>query len=62
MKSIRLQGLIDCLELGTGEIQVDEPVRVRATGCIERMLDFVQAHPSRVTPAPQGFVEALGAA
>jgi quinolinate synthase len=57
-----LQGLIDCLERGSGEIQVDEPVRVRAMGCIERMLDFVQAHPSRLMPASQGFVEALGAA
>lgn len=57
-----LQGLVDCLERGTGEIHVDEPVRVRAMGCIERMLDFVQTNPTRLTPARQGFVEALGAA
>jgi quinolinate synthase len=57
-----LQGLIDCLARGTGEIHVDEPIRVRALGCIERMLDFVAANPTRLTPSREGFVEALGAA
>ena len=57
-----LQGLIDCLERGTGEVHVDESVRVRALGCIERMLDFVAANPTRLTPGREGFVEALGAA
>jgi quinolinate synthase len=55
-----LQGLIDCLARGTGEIHVDEPIRVRALGCIERMLDFVATNPTQVTPSREGFVEALG--
>ena len=38
-----LQGVIDCLEQGYGEISVDEPVRIKALGCIERMLDFTAA-------------------
>ncbi|GAP37166.1 quinolinate synthetase [Piscinibacter sakaiensis] len=55
-----LQGVVDCLEQGRGEIQVDEPVRSQALGCIERMLDFVKAHPAAVkTP---GLVPRLGAA
>lgn len=55
-----LQGVIDCLERGHGEIHVDEPVRMKALGCIERMLDFVKAHPQSVqTP---GLVKNIGAA
>lgn len=55
-----LQGVIDCLEHGTGEVGVDEPVRAKALGCIERMLDFVKAHPQSVqTP---GMVRNIGAA
>ena len=55
-----LQGVVDCLEQGQGEIQVPEPVRSQAMGCIERMLDFVQRHPSRIVPAQAGFVRNLG--
>ena len=40
-----LQGVVDCLEQGSGEIHVPEPVRSQALGCIDRMLDFVPAHP-----------------
>jgi quinolinate synthase len=55
-----LQGVVDCLEHGCGEIRVAESIRVRALGCIERMLDFVAAHPSStVTP---GLVKNIGAA
>lgn len=55
-----LQGVIDCLEHGTGEVGVDEPVRAKALGCIERMLDFVKAHPQSVqTP---GMLRNIGAA
>jgi len=43
-----LQGVIDCLEKSTGAVEVDEPVRARAQGCIERMLDFVAEHPAAV--------------
>ncbi|MFM2067333.1 MAG: quinolinate synthase NadA [Pseudomonadota bacterium] len=63
-----LQGLIDCLETGSGAIQVDEPVRREALGCITRMLDFVAAQPSsRPVAAPAstpgaGWQPHLGAA
>jgi quinolinate synthase len=54
-----LQGLVDCLEHGVGEIHVDEPTRTQALGCIERMLDFT----ARLNaPAPAGLVPNIGAA
>jgi quinolinate synthase len=56
-----LQGVVACLEQGRGEIQVPEPVRSQAMGCIERMLDFVKQHPARLAPAKAGFVRDLGA-
>jgi quinolinate synthase len=58
-----LQGVLDCLLLGQGEISVPEPVRGEALVCIERMLDFVAAQPAAVlAPPQQGFVPHLGAA
>ncbi|MDP1533564.1 MAG: quinolinate synthase NadA, partial [Rubrivivax sp.] len=57
-----LQGVVDCLQTGSGEVLVPEPVRVRALGCIERMLDFVAAHPAGVQQPVQGFVPKLGPA
>jgi len=54
-----LQGVLDCLTLGRGEISVPEPVRGQALGCIERMLDFVAAQP---VPAAPGLVPNIGAA
>ena len=55
-----LQGVVQCLEQGSGEIQVDEPVRSQALGCIDRMLDFVASHPG-ATQTP-GLVKHIGAA
>ena len=58
-----LQGLIDCLEQGSGEVFVDETTRIKARGCIERMLDFVATHPVQATPRPpSGLVPGIGAA
>ncbi len=57
-----LQGVVACLEGGVGEIQVDEPVRRRALGCIERMLDFVKRNPASVAQPQAGFVPNVGAA
>ena len=66
-----LQGLVDCLEQGTGAIEVDEPVRSEALGCIQRMLDFVAANPAAIArpaqdktkdPATAGLVPGIGAA
>ncbi|HET9822681.1 MAG TPA: quinolinate synthase NadA [Burkholderiaceae bacterium] len=57
-----VQGVIDCLEGGRGEILVPEPVRGQALGCIDRMLDFVAAHPGAVRQPQQGFVKGLGSA
>ena len=52
-----LQGLVDCLASGSGEILMDEALRVQALGCIERMLDFVAAKKSS-----SGLVPGIGAA
>jgi quinolinate synthase len=57
-----LQGVLDCLEQGTGEITVDEAIRVKAHGCIDRMLDFVARNPAAITKPAQGFVPNVGAA
>jgi quinolinate synthase len=57
-----LQGVLACLEHGQGEIVVPEPLRVKAAGCIERMLDFVAAHPGALTRTTGGFVAQQGAA
>jgi len=54
-----LQGIVDCLEQGSGLIEVDEPVRGQALACISRMLDFVAA---RKAPAASGLVAGIGAA
>jgi quinolinate synthase len=57
-----LQGVIDCLETGRGEVIVPEPVRAKAAGCIERMLEFVAKHPDAIAQPQRGFVRHLGAA
>ncbi len=57
-----LQGVLDCLEHGRGEIAVPEPTRAKAIVCIDRMLDFVAAQPAALSPAPGGFVPYIGAA
>jgi len=53
-----LQGVLDCLLHGQGEISVPEPVRAQALGCIDRMLDFVAGRATR----PAGLVPNIGAA
>jgi quinolinate synthase len=57
-----LQGVLDCLEKGVGEITVDEAIRVKAHGCIDRMLDFVAKNPSAIAKPAQGFVPNIGSA
>jgi quinolinate synthase len=57
-----VQGVIDCLERGTGEIAVPEPTRASALGCIERMLAFVAANPDSLVAPAHGFVPHLGSA
>ena len=57
-----MQGVIDCLERGRGEVSVPEATRVRALGCIERMLAFVAANPASVVAPSHGFVPHLGSA
>jgi quinolinate synthase len=57
-----LQGVVDCLELGSGEVSVPEPTRGQALGCIERMLDFVARHPSALAAPSSSFVPQIGAA
>jgi len=57
-----LQGVVDCLEQGRDEVLVAEPVRSRALGCIERMLDFVKANPGSLAAPKAGFVQNVGVA
>ena len=57
-----LQGVLACLEQGTGEITVDEGIRVKAHGCIDRMLSFVAQNPAAINKPAQGFVPNIGAA
>lgn len=57
-----LQGVVDCLEHGHGEIQVEAELGRQAQACITRMLDFVKAHPSALAPKVQGMVRGIGAA
>lgn len=57
-----LQGLIACLETGQGEIQVEPALGARAVRCIDRMLDFVAAHPAALAAPKAGFVPNVGAA
>jgi quinolinate synthase len=57
-----LQGVIDCLETGDGAIEVPEETRVRAMVPVERMLDFVAAHPDSLVASYRGHVPDLGSA
>ena len=62
-----LQGVLACLERGSGEIHVPEPVRSQALGCIERMLEFVRLNPASLAAtarpgAAHGFVPHIGSA
>ena len=57
-----LQGILQCLEQCSGEIDVPEPTRSNALVCIERMLDFTQHHPELLAKAQHGFVKNIGAA
>jgi quinolinate synthase len=64
-----LQGVVACLERGSGEVLVPEPTRSQALGCIERMLDFVKKNPGAIAqPQPHapreagGFVRHIGPA
>ena len=56
------QGIVNCLESGSGEVHVDEPVRSQALGCIERMLDFVARNPASLQAKAAGPVPHVGAA
>ncbi|PTT78488.1 quinolinate synthase [Pelomonas sp. HMWF004] len=53
-----LANLVDCLQSGRPEIQVDEPIRVKAQSCITRMLDFVAARKAQSS----GMTPGIGAA
>jgi len=57
-----LQGVVDCLERGSGEIIVPVATSKRALGCIERMLEFVAANPSALATPQRGFVANVGVA
>ncbi|MBU3539649.1 quinolinate synthase NadA [Polynucleobacter sp. UB-Tiil-W10] len=57
-----LAGILDCLENHSGEVFVDEPIRLQALGCIDRMLDFTKNHPDLLAKAQHGFIKNIGAA
>ena len=57
-----LVGILNCLENGAGEIQVEENTRIKALACIERMLDFTANNPELLAKAQHGFVTNIGAA
>jgi quinolinate synthase len=59
-----LLGVRDCLDRGQGEVTLDEDIRARAQGCIQRMLDFTAAQAAQAgrAPAVSGFVQKIGAA
>jgi quinolinate synthase len=57
-----IQGVLACLETGSGEIHVPEPVRSQALGCIDRMLEFVARNPGSIAQPQAGFVRDTGAA
>jgi len=57
-----VQGVVACLQTGSGEVFVPEPTRSQALGCIERMLDFVARNPGAVAQPRAGFVPHTGAA
>ena len=57
-----VQGVIDCLTHGRGEVRVPEPTRSQALGCIDRMLAFVAVNPGSIAQPRGGFVPSLGSA
>jgi len=57
-----LQGILDCLENASGEIFIEESIRVKALTCIDRMLAFTKNHPELLAKAQHGFVKNIGAA
>ncbi|MFZ2987215.1 quinolinate synthase NadA, partial [Ideonella sp.] len=57
-----LQGVIDCLEQGQGEVFVPADTAREAVRCIDRMLAYVAANPSALAPRVQGMVRGIGAA
>jgi quinolinate synthase len=54
-----LRGLLNCLQQGSGEIHVPEPIRLKAHRCIDRMLAFTQ---STGQTGAGGLVPNIGAA
>jgi quinolinate synthase len=57
-----LSNILSCLEQQTGEIVVDETIRIKAQQCIARMLDFTKNNPALLARAQHGFVKNLGVA
>ncbi len=57
-----MQGVVACLEQGSGEIHIDEAVRAKALGCIDRMLDFVARNPAATALPRPAFTPNIGAA
>ena len=56
-----LQGILNCLEKGDGEVVVDANVSKKAMVSIARMLDFTSTYPNLLAQAKHGFVKNIGA-
>ncbi len=65
-----LQGLVDCLEHGTGAVDIDPALGRRALRCIDRMLSFTSTSASAAASTAAsaaasqstGMVAGIGAA
>jgi quinolinate synthase len=57
-----LEGILSCLTNQSGEIFVDESIRLDAQTCIEKMLSFTSNHPELLAKTQHGFVKNIGAA
>ena len=49
-KSTLIKALCGAVTPDEGEIRLDEPTRLKALGCIERMLEFVARNPASIAP------------
>jgi quinolinate synthase len=57
-----LEGILSCLTKQSGEILVNEGIRLDAQICIEKMLSFTNNHPELLAKAQHGFIKNIGAA
>jgi quinolinate synthase len=57
-----LTHLSNCLQNLSGEIYIEETIRIKASHCIERMLTFTQNNSKLLAQAQHGFIHNIGVA